>query len=126
MRYILSNFSQFVKVLGLWIKSKIIVILLIFLAFGSGLIVGGKFLKRPSIVINGNIVDIKDLKIDSNEKVNSNKVLESTGFVASSRGKYYYPKGCSLAKNLSEANLLTFETEKEAIDAGYIKQEKCY
>jgi hypothetical protein len=99
---------------------------LIFLAFGAGLVMGGKFLKRPSIVINGNVVDIKDLKTDSNQGATANKVLEIAGFVASSRGKYYYPKGCSLAKNLSEANLLTFETEKEAIDAGYIKQEKCY
>jgi hypothetical protein len=96
------------------------------LAFGAGLIMGGRFLKRPSIVINGNVVDIKDLKTDSNQGATANKVLEIAGFVASSRGKYYYPKGCSLAKNLSAANLLTFETEKEAIDAGYIKQEKCY
>ncbi len=130
MRYILSNFSQFVKVLTGWIKSKIIFILLVFLAFGSGIVLGGRFLQRPPITIEGDVIDIGDLKMVNTaqkalETTNA-KSIEMGGFVASSRGKYYYPAGCSLAKNLSPANLLNFETEQQAVDAGYIRQEKCY
>ncbi len=127
MRYILTNFYQFVKRLIYWFKTNILCFLLILLAFGAGLITGGKFLKRPPIVVYGDVIDIKELNLESDAKksvVGSKEVLG--GFVASSRGKYYYPSDCSLAKSLSPANLLHFETEASAIEAGYIRQERCY
>ena len=46
-------------------------------------------------------------------------------FVASSRGKYYYPVNCSLANNLSEKNKIYFSSKEEAESRGYIYQTKC-
>jgi len=46
-------------------------------------------------------------------------------YVASSRGKYYYPSNCSYAKQLSPANLLNFFSEEEAEKAGYQKSTRC-
>lgn len=98
--------------------------------FGMGIIQGGKFLKRPPIIINGNVVDVTRLKMDMFKDsmvlgINNIKNTNNNGFVASKRGKYYYPKDCKLADGLSSANLIFFNTEKEAMDAGYIKQTKC-
>jgi hypothetical protein len=40
-------------------------------------------------------------------------------WVASSRGSTYYRNGCSAARQLSQANLRFFNTEAEAMKAGY-------
>lgn len=40
-------------------------------------------------------------------------------FVASSRGRVYYPRGCSAAKDLSRTNLIGFANEEAARAAGY-------
>ena len=40
-------------------------------------------------------------------------------WVASSRGTTYYRSGCSSAKRLSAKNLIYFETEDQAKEAGY-------
>jgi micrococcal nuclease len=42
-------------------------------------------------------------------------------FVASSRGRVYYPRGCSAARNLAWSNLIGFATEEEAQEAGYTR-----
>jgi micrococcal nuclease len=42
-------------------------------------------------------------------------------FVASSRGRVYYPRGCSAWRSLSRANLIGFKTEEEARAAGYTR-----
>lgn len=124
MWYILSNFYRFVKLGFSWIKKQIIWILLIFLAFGWGIIIGSKILQRPPIYINGDVIDINDLSyLKTADTIKKGDV--SGSFVASSRGKYYYPIGCKLADNLSPANLIYFETEENAVKAGYIRQTKC-
>ena len=46
-------------------------------------------------------------------------------FVASSRGKKYYPIWCSAAKSLSPANKIYFNTEDEATAKGYTKSSSC-
>ena len=46
-------------------------------------------------------------------------------FVASSRGKYYYPKNCSRAKSLSVQNMLYFKDKMSAEAAGYIAHSAC-
>jgi len=136
MRYIISKFCGFVKVLGKWLKDNILLILIGFLVFGCGLITGGKFLKRPPIIITGEVVNTDDLKAKMEiAKANTVKItttttlnldnISSSGFLASKRGKYYYPVGCKLIDNLSKANLIYFETEEKAMEAGYIRQVKC-
>jgi endonuclease YncB( thermonuclease family) len=42
-------------------------------------------------------------------------------FVASSRGRVYYPRECSAARNLARSNLIGFATEEEAQEAGYTR-----
>jgi hypothetical protein len=54
-----------------------------------------------------------------------NESLKEFSYVASSRGKYYYPIDCSLAKNLKEENKIYFKTKEEAEDKGYIYNTKC-
>jgi hypothetical protein len=40
-------------------------------------------------------------------------------WVASSRGRTYYRRGCNTGNRLSLANLISFRTEREAQRAGY-------
>ncbi len=46
-------------------------------------------------------------------------------YVASSRGKRYYPVSCNAANNLSEANKIYFATKEEAEKAGYTPSASC-
>lgn len=56
---------------------------------------------------------------------NSNQVSTTTSpvsrgkFVASSRGKYFYPVGSSRANSLSEQNKVYFDNEEEAKKQGF-------
>lgn len=51
--------------------------------------------------------------------------LESgSRFVASSRGKYFYPINCPQGQGLSEKNKIFFDTMEEAQKAGF-KEYKC-
>ncbi|MDD4784451.1 MAG: hypothetical protein PHY32_02655 [Candidatus Pacebacteria bacterium] len=105
--------------------------------FGLGIITGGQLLKRPPITIVGDVVEMASFKDYIDEKIVSTKPtsttnttlninnLDTNGFVASNRGKYYYPVNCNLAKNLSQNNLIYFDTEEKAIIAGYARQTKC-
>ena len=122
---IISNFKQFVK------KNKntlyFSLFLLVFAGFWFlfGFCLGKHLIQKDNIFVYGDIVKISDiLKTDSVEK-EENMVVENIYYVASSRGKYYYPSNCSLAKNLSAKNLLTFSTEEEAKSAGYIFNTRC-
>ncbi len=71
--------------------------------FSLGVIVGGKFFVRPPIIIEKDL--LTDLTPITQEK-------EQKGYVASSKGKYYYPIDCTLAKNLSEKNKIFFNTKE--------------
>ncbi len=136
MRHIISKFCVFVKGFGLWLKDNILLILIGFLVFGCGVVTGGRFLRRPPIVITGEVVNTADLKAKMERtKVNTVKITTTTtldlnmvsasGFLASKRGKYFYPVGCKLADGLSKANLIYFESEEKAVEAGFIRQIKC-
>lgn len=105
--------------------------------FGLGLIIGGQLLQRPPITIVGDVVDMTSFKHYVYEKQLSVKTANTTsttlninnldinGFVASRRGKYYYPVTCDLAQSLSPSNLIYFDTEEKAMIAGYQRQTKC-
>lgn len=78
-------------------------------------------------MITGDVVNISDLKASTTTKTKEKIYSDNTkdGFVASSRGKYYYPANCKLADGLSPANLIHFSSKMEAEKAGYIYQTKC-
>lgn len=61
--------------------------------------------------------DLVEQKIETNDTkiINSKEVK----FVASSRGKYFYPVGSSRANSLSEKNKLYFNSEEEAKKLGF-------
>ena len=46
-------------------------------------------------------------------------------FFASSKGKKYYPLGCSAGKTIKEANKIYFATGEEAQSAGYTLSSSC-
>lgn len=110
-----ADFWKFVK--KKWLVGASF-LLLLSLSFALGIIVGGKFFKRPPMIIE------KDLLINlDNIEIEAKK--EGVGFVASSKGKYYYPIDCPLAKNLSEKNKIYFNTKEEAESRGYIYNARC-
>ena len=48
-----------------------------------------------------------------------------TRFIASKRGKYFYPEWCSSAKRIKEQNRVYFNSAKEAQNAGYKISDSC-
>jgi hypothetical protein len=50
---------------------------------------------------------------------------EKGNFVASKRGKKYYPVACSAANNLNPANKIYFATVEAALSAGYTLAASC-
>ncbi|MDQ5882962.1 MAG: hypothetical protein QG648_316 [Patescibacteria group bacterium] len=93
--------------------------LIISLSFSSGVIIGGKLFKRPPLIIE------KDLLINATEITVANSNDNDFQYVASSKGKYYYPIDCPLAKNLSDKNKIFFSSKEEAEKQGYIFNTKC-
>ncbi len=55
----------------------------------------------------------------------SEDAVNSGRYVASSRGKKYYPEDCSAAKSLSSSNLIYFTSQEEAEANGYSKSASC-
>lgn len=53
------------------------------------------------------------------------KKTTSQNFFASSRGKKYYPVGCSAGKSLKQENRIYFGTREEAEKAGYTLSALC-
>lgn len=116
---ILPRIFIFVKKKWLFIIGEI---LLLNLIFSLGFIVGSKIFLRPPLIID------KELLIDLNEnttKTTNINTSQAKLFVASSKGKYYYPLDCSLAQNLKEENKIYFSSKEEAEKSGYIYNEKC-
>ncbi|NMB92140.1 MAG: hypothetical protein GYA31_00750 [Parcubacteria group bacterium] len=117
-RNILSKIFSFVKERRFFILLTIESLLLFSLGFSLGFIKGGHIINRPALIID------KELIINTNTTISQNK---QTGYqyVASSKGKYYYPIDCALAENLSEKNKIYFATKEEAEAKGYVYNTKC-
>lgn len=116
---ILSKIFVFVKKDWFFI---VLELLLLSFVFSLGFIKGGQIISRPALVIDKElIVDFNDESVASNQLTAKGQSL----FVASSRGKYYYPVDCSLAQNLSEKNKIYFQSKEEAEAKGYIYNTKC-
>jgi hypothetical protein len=116
---ILTRIFIFVKKDWFWIIGEI---LLISFVFSLGFIWGGKIINRPAMVIDKElIVNLDESTTTASQKISS----PNTIFVASSKGKYYYPLDCSLAENLSEKNKIYFQTKEEAEAKGYLQNSQC-
>ncbi len=61
----------------------------------------------------------------SSAQNNSSNNNSNLPFVASSRGKKYYPVGCSAVKTLSQTNLVYFKDQAEAEAKGYSLSTSC-
>ena len=132
MLEIISNFKRFVKK-----NYKRIYYVLFFCVFGCfwyllGFCVGRNIIQKDSILVYGDILKVSDIlnssKVNVDDSVGKSISEDSHGveyYVASSRGKYYYPNTCSLGKSLSPKNLIKFKTEKEAQNAGYVYNTRC-
>ncbi len=137
IKQILTQFSQFVKMVGYFIKKYVICLLLFVLCFGIGFCIGAKIFSRPSITVSGNMVDLNTLMAETTKikeqnmanvgglTINTTTTIGVSYYVASSRGKNYYPNTCKAASSLSPANLIKFNTEEEAINAGYVRSSQC-
>jgi len=122
---ILTKFCLFVKK-NFWLFS--LGFLVISLSFSFGFIIGANIVSRPPFVIEKELIMDISKDISKTDLESSLPFKESRGeglFVASSRGKYYYPADCSLAKNLSEKNKIYFKTREEAESRGYIYNTRC-
>jgi len=111
---ILTKFVVFVKK-NLWLFS--LGFLSITLSFSLGIIIGANIISRPPLIIE------KELITSIGEKTITEP--KEFPFVASSRGKYYYPVDCGLANGLKEENRIYFRTQQEAENNGYIYNTRC-
>jgi hypothetical protein len=115
---ILTKFVLFVKKnFGL----LSLVFLSIFLSFSLGIIIGANIISRPPITIE------KQLITSVEDSIVEKTIIKPKEFpfVASSRGKYYYPVDCSLADGLKEENRIYFKTQQEAEEKGYTYNTRC-
>lgn len=115
---ILTKFVLFVKKnFGLFSLG----FLSIFLSFSLGIIIGANIISRPPITIE------KQLITNVQDSIIEKTIIEykEFQFVASSRGRYYYPIDCSLANGLKEENRIYFKTQQEAEESGYVYNTRC-
>jgi hypothetical protein len=63
--------------------------------------------------------------VEKNPLSTSDQPVGEHAFVASKRGKYYYPKACSKAKTLSVKNMLYFKDKMSAEAAGFSAYSGC-
>ena len=115
---ILTKFVVFVKK-NLWLF--IIGFLGITLSFSLGIIIGANIISRPPLIIEKEL--ITRIEEPTIEKITTEP--KEFPFVASSRGKYYYPVDCSLANGLKEENRIYFKTQQEVENNGYIYNTRC-
>jgi len=115
---ILTKFVLFVKKnFGLFSLGFLSMIL----SFSLGIIIGANIISRPPIIIEKQLItSIKDSIAE--KTITGSKEFP---FVASSRGKYYYPVDCSLADGLKEENRIYFKTQQEAEERGYVYNTRC-
>jgi len=83
----------------------------IFFVFGAIFVFSkiGDREERATILINDNEI----------ETPVQGETVKTSGFVASSRGKYYYTIGSNRANSLNEGNKIYFSSEEEAKKQGF-------
>jgi len=113
----ITKIKKIVKKYKDFLLLSFLAILIFGFGFSLGIISGGKFFGRSPIIIEKDLLWGKE---DFETKEN-----QGEKYVASKKGKYYYPINCPLANNLSESNKIYFFSKEEAEAQGYIYQSKC-
>ncbi len=120
-----------------------IIILVLVSGIGIGIVISSEYLnksdkKKDEGTLEYYSADMKKveqiIKANNAIQVNSSQPTSSDGdasstsagsYVASSRGKKYYPVDCSAAASLSENNKVYFGSQEEAESSGYTKSSSC-
>lgn len=84
-----------------------------------------KIVSNPGLVV-ASAEDYKTNKAPSPQSATALTGTSGGAYVASKRGKKYYPVGCSAAKSLSAANKIYFATADEAEGKGYSLSTSCH
>ena len=120
---ILTKIGNFVKAKRQIILLGTLEITLLSAVFLSGIITGKNQFRTEPIILEG-VTPVSELSI----KTPSTSKQAATGsgeYVASNRGKMYYPIDCSAANNLKVENKIYFKTIGEAEAAGYKRSSSC-
>lgn len=116
---ILSRILIFVKKEWLLLLTEF---LLLSFVFALGFVIGSKIFMRPPLIIDKDLIlHLDEIQASPFLMATSSKAL----FVASVKGKYYYPLDCPLVETLSEKNKIYFSSKAEAEAKGYIYNNKC-
>jgi len=123
---ILTKTSHFVKENGGIILLGFLVVSVIITVFLLGIITGKNAFKTEPILLEG-VTPVDNLLLQANI-TSLNKTAENSEngtYVASSKGKMYYPVNCGAANNLKKENRIYFQTAIEAETAGYKRSTAC-
>lgn len=65
--------------------------------------------------------------VDSGDTAQTTPTVDSGqgAFVASKNGTKFYPANCSYADRIGDANKIWFDTETDAVEAGYEQSSQC-
>lgn len=120
---IIAKLSNFVKVKRQIILLGTLEITLLITVFLLGIITGKNQFRENPIILEG-VTPISEESILTPTTIK--KSLNTFGdYVASNRGKMYYPVDCPAANNLKEENKIYFKTSSAAEEAGYKRSSSC-
>ncbi|MFZ2414566.1 MAG: hypothetical protein WAW33_00990 [Minisyncoccia bacterium] len=120
---ILTKTRHFVKENGGILLLGLLVVSVIIAVFLLGIITGKNAFKTEPILLEG-VTPVNNLLLQANI-TSLNKTSENGAYVASSKGKMYYPVNCGAANNLKQENRIYFQTAIEAETAGYKRSTAC-
>jgi len=120
---ILAKIGNFVKAKHQIILLGALEISLLITAFLLGMMTGKAQFKTEPIVLEG-VTPVSQNEILT-PTINKPKSNSSGEYVASNRGKMYYPIDCPAGDNLKPENKIYFKTSAEAEAAGYKRSASC-
>ena len=120
---ILAKIGNFVKAKHQIILIGALEIALLIAVFLLGVITGKAQFRTDPIILEG-ITPVSREEILTSA-VTKPKNSTTEGYVASSRGKMYYPTDCSAGDSLKPENKIYFKTSAEAEAAGYKRSSSC-
>lgn len=118
-----AKLSNFVKAKKQFILLGILEITLLITVFLLGIITGKNQFRNEPIVLEG-VTPVPEASILV-PAVSKQNVNPNGNYVASSRGKMYYPIDCPAGSNLKEENKIYFKTSTAAEEAGYKRSSSC-
>ncbi len=120
---ILTKTSNFVKEKWGILLLGFVAISTITAVFLLGIITGKNVFRTDPIFLEG-VTPVNDLSLQAN-LTSLTKNSENGDYVASNRGRMYYPTSCGAASSLKPENKIYFKTSLEAEAAGYKRSTAC-